>query len=169
MFYARSSFIHWISDIVFISLFVLFPFVIVIYQFLCIIGSYISQVFIFFVSLIKLLIISTEPFSRLLYIYILNINSRWFVILKIHLSVSTRKPKMAVCGVNSGRFKSVEKNVLSWLHSWLTRTHSQNKFATVSSFEGQMEHRGESIFPKIYSFLFRYSMLWSILSWKLRW
>ena len=24
-----------------------------------------------------------------------------------------RKPKMAVCGVNSGRFKSVEKNILS--------------------------------------------------------
>ena len=26
---------------------------------------------------------------------------------------STRKPKMAVCGVNIGRFKSVEKNILS--------------------------------------------------------
>ena len=127
-----------------------------------------SGVFIFLISLIKLLI-STEPFSRLLYIYILNINSRWFVILKIHLSVSTRKPKMAVCGVNSGRFKSVEKNVLSWLHSWPTRAHSQKKCATVSSFEWQMEHGGESIFPKIYSFLFKYSMLWSILYWKLCW
>ena len=88
------------------------------------VAIFFSGVFIFLISLIKLLI-STEPFSRLLYIYILNINSRWFVILKIHLSVSTKKPKMVVCGVNSGRFKSVEKNI--WLHSWLTRTHSQNK------------------------------------------
>ena len=75
---------------------------------------------------------------------------------------------MAVCGVNSGRCKSIEKNILSLLHSWLTSTHSQNKFATVSSFEWQMEHRGESIFPKIYSFSFRYSMLRSILYWTLR-
>ena len=64
---------------------------------------------------------------------------------------------MAVCGINSGRSKSVEKNILSWLHGWLTRTHSQNKCATVSSFEWQMEHRGESVFPKIYSFSFKYS------------
>ena len=138
-----------------------FPFLIVNYQFLCIIGSYIffSSVCIFLISLISLLI-STEPFSRLLYIYILNINSRWFVILKIYLSVSTRKPEMAVCGVDSGGFISAEKNSLSWLHSWLTRTHSPNKFATVSSFEWKMEYRGESIFPKIYSFLFGYIMLW---------
>ena len=129
-----------------------------------------SSVFSFLISLIKLLI-STEPFSWLLQIYILSINSRWFVILKIHLLVSTSKPKMAVCGDNSGdnRFKSVAKNILSWLHNWLTRTHSQNKCAAVSSFEWQMEYEGESIFPKIYSFLFRYSMLWSILYWKLRW
>ena len=58
---------------------------------------------------------------------------------------------MALCGVNSGRFKSVAKNILSLIHSWVTRTHSQNKCATVSSFEWQMEHRGESVFPKIYS------------------
>ena len=41
------------------------------------------------------------------------LKSRWFVILNIHSSVSAKKPKMAVYGVNSGRFKSVEKNVLS--------------------------------------------------------
>ena len=40
--------------------------------------------------------------------YVLNIKSRWFVILNTHLSVSARKPKMAVCNVNSSRFKSVE-------------------------------------------------------------
>ena len=112
------------------------------------IGSY--SVFIFFVWLINLLI-STEPFPRLLYVYILIIKSRWFVILNIQLSVLARKPKMAVCGVNNGRFKSVEKNILSWLHSW----HSQNKCATVSSFQWQMKYPGESIFPKIYSFLFK--------------
>ena len=66
---------------------------------------------------------------------------------------------MAVCGLNSGKFKSVEKTILSGLRSWVTCTHSQNKRATVSSFERQMEHRGESIFSKMYSFLFRYSML----------
>ena len=38
---------------------------------------------------------------------------RWFVILNIYSSVSDRKPKMTVCGVNSGRFKSAEKNILS--------------------------------------------------------
>ena len=66
---------------------------------------------------------------------------------------------MAVCGVNSGRSKSVEKNILSWVHSWLIRAHSQNKCVTVSSFEWQMEHRGESVFPKIYILLFRYSII----------
>ena len=78
---------------------------------------------------------STEPVSRLLYIYILNINIGCLVILKIHILVSARKPKMAVCGVNSGRFKSVEKNVLGWIHNCLTPTQSQNKRETVSWFE----------------------------------
>ena len=55
---------------------------------------------------------------------------------------------MVVCGVNSSRFKSVEKNVLGWLHNCLTRTQSQSKRETVLSFEWQIEHRGESIFPK---------------------
>ena len=45
------------------------------------------------------------------------------MILKIHLSVSARK--IVVCGVNSRKFKSVEKNILSRLHSWLTFTHSK--------------------------------------------
>ena len=57
---------------------------------------------------------------------------------------------MPVCRVNSGRFKAVKKNILSWFHSWLTCTHSQNKCATVSLFEWQMEHRGESIYSKKY-------------------
>ena len=78
--------------------------------------------------------------------YVLNIKSRWFVILNTHLSVSARKPKMA------------DLNQLR-LHSWLTRTHSQNKCATISSFKWQIKRRGESIFPKIYGFLFKYSML----------
>ena len=56
---------------------------------------------------------------------------------------------MAVCGFNSGRFNAVEENVLSWLYNWLTRTQSQSKRETVSSFEWQIGHRGESIFPKI--------------------
>ena len=38
-------------------------------------------------------------------------------------------------------------------------THSQNKCTTVSIFELQMQNRGESVFPKIYSFPFQYSML----------
>ena len=43
--------------------------------------------------------------------YILNINGSWFEMLKVHLSVSTRKPKTVVCGVDNGRFKSIEKNM----------------------------------------------------------
>ena len=35
------------------------------------------------------------------------------MILKIHLLVSDRKLNRAVCGINSGRSKSVEKNILS--------------------------------------------------------
>ena len=35
------------------------------------------------------------------------------MILKIHLLGSARKLEMAVFGVNTGRFKSVEKNILS--------------------------------------------------------
>ena len=68
-----------------------FPFFIANYQVLCIIGSYFfSSAFIFLILLINLLI-SREPF----------------------LSVSAKKPKIADCGVNSGRSKSVEKNILS--------------------------------------------------------
>ena len=77
-------------------------------------------------------------------------------------SVSLIKPKMAVCGVSSGR-EIIVRNTLKWFHSCLAHMHSKNTCLIVSSYEWQNKYRGVYVLPKAKSILFRYDMLWSII------
>ena len=56
------------------------------------------------------------------------------MIYKILLTESLNMPRMAVCSVNSGNFKSEWKCLFSCSHKDLVELHSQNKCIGVSSF-----------------------------------
>ena len=66
-----------------------------------------------------------------------------------------RKKKMALCGVNCENYKQSVINELSLVYEWLI----------VSTSIWQKEHKYVFEKPKVYSFLFKQDMLFSILYW----
>ena len=74
--------------------------------------------------------------------YSLKISNMWFWSIFKLLSDSLIKPKRAVCGVKSGKSRSVSKNNKSWFQRILATEHLWKTWSVVSASIWQKEQKG---------------------------